>query len=111
MLSNGNDSRLMVSSTVDGRKFVHSSGQSTIDVCGKDTAYCSGVQSLEENEFRRVSRCCLGERRKGFDDDVGVTDDLACRVELLRCGEVVRVSVNEESSLHAGNIHRDSEVG
>lgn len=95
VLSNGHKGRLVVSSSVDGGELVHSSGQSSGNISSKLTIYCSSVETLEEGEFRGVSRCSLVEGTQCLDDNVRVTDDLSSRVQLLRCSEVVLLGIYE----------------
>lgn len=110
VLSDGNDERLVVSSGVDRRKLVHSSGQSFGDISSEDTVDSSSVKTLEESKDLRVGGCGLSDRVKLLDDDMGVTNDLSGRVQLLRCGEVVGVGVHESTGLHVVDGHADSEI-
>lgn len=75
----------MIRSSVDRRHLVNPSGETTRHVGRKLTVNGCIVQALEEGEFRRVIRSGLTERSERLDDDVGMPDNLALRIELLRC--------------------------
>jgi len=47
----------------------------------------------------------LVQRRERLDHDVRVTLDLALCIQLLGCGKVVLLRIDEETSLHALNRH------
>ena len=60
VLRNGNEERLMVSSSVDRREFV-SAGRKTVGNIGaKDAILSRAVQAFEEHEFRGVGDSGLG---------------------------------------------------
>lgn len=60
-----------------------------------------GIDTLEEGERLRICEGGAGERGDGFDDDVGVANDLALSVERLRVGEVGLRGVGEDAELHS----------
>lgn len=99
----------MVGGRVDGRQLVETGGETTSDVSGEHTA-CSGcVQTLEEGELLGIGDGGLINGGELLDDDVGMALDLTLAVEDLRGGEVIFLGIDEESSLHVLNGHRDGE--
>lgn len=83
-----------------GRKTLRDGG-------GEHTIIGSGIQSQEESKLGRVGGCRLGHRRQLLDNDVGVSNNLALRVQLLGRREVVALRVHEVPSLHVDDVHRD----
>lgn len=69
------------------------------------------VDALEEGELEGVERLGGLERRKRFDDEVGVSDQDSCTVDLLRGGIVVRLSIDKVAGLHIQQLHLDGEWG
>lgn len=108
-MSDGDKDRLMVSSSVDGRNFVEAGGKTTGNISSQNAVDSSSVQTLEESEFSRVCRCRLGEGIELLDDYVGVTNNLALGVQLLRSSEIILLSVDEVASFEVGHSHRDGE--
>ena len=109
MLSDGDEGRLMVGSSVDGREFVDTSGETSCDISGENAVLCSAVKTLEESEFSGISWGGLVDGAELLHNDVRVTDDLTLSVQLLRCGEVVGFCVHEVTSLHVLDRHGDGE--
>ena len=111
MLSDGDESRLMVSSGVDGSETVDTSGETVSNISSQDTVSGLVVQTLEEGETSGVGGVGLGQGLQLLNNDVRVTLDITSTVNLLRSSEVVLLSVGEESSLEVVDGHRDGERG
>ena len=109
MLSDGDESRLMVSSGVDAGDAVEPFIETACDIGGEDPSLCSPVQALEKVESCGIGRRSLVERGKLLNDDVRVALDVARAVDLLGCREVVLVGVHEEASVEMRDRHRDRE--
>ena len=99
----------MVGGSIDRRDLVDTSRQTGGDISSEDAVHGGCVQALEEGEFTWVGWCRLGERLELFNDDVGVALDLALRVQLLGCREVVLLSVHKVSSLETSDGNGDGE--
>lgn len=109
MLSDGSDNRLMVSSCIDGRELIKACGKTVGDISSELTAHSGSIQALEESELFRIGGSGLVERSELFDNDVRVTFDLTLSVELLGCGKVVLLRIDEETGLHVLDLHLDRE--
>ena len=109
MLSDGDESRLMVSSGVDRSETVDTSGETVGNISSQDTVSGLVVQTLEEGETSGVGGVGLGQGLQLLNNDVRVTLDIASTVNLLGSSEVVLLGVGEESSLEVGDGHRDGE--
>lgn len=109
MLSNRRKNRLVVAGRVNGRQSVDTCGKTSSNLSGKDASLSGRVKTLEESELVGIVGCSLSQRIKFLDDNVRVTNNLALSIELLRCGEVVRFSVDEITSLHVLDVHGDGE--
>ena len=109
MLSDSDESRLMVSSGVDGSETVDTSGETVSNISSQDTVSGLVVQTLEEGETSGVGGVGLGQGLQLLNNDVRVTLDITGTVNLLRSSEVVLLSVGEESGLEVVDGHRDGE--
>jgi len=109
MLSDGGDNRLMVRRCIDGRELIKACGKTVGDISSEFTARGGGIQALEESKLFRIGGSGLVERGELLDDDVRVTLDLTLCVELLGCGKVVLLRVDEETGLHVLDLHCDRE--
>ena len=70
----------MVSSGVNRREAVDTSGETVRDVSGNNAVLRGAVNALEESEAGRVGRSGLVERSQLLDDNVRVADDIALTV-------------------------------
>jgi len=109
MLSDGGDNRLMIRSCIDGRELIKACGKTVGDISSEFTAHSGGIQALEESERFGIGGSGLVERGELLDNDMRVTLDLTLCVELLGCGKVVLLCVDEETSLHVLDLHLDRE--
>jgi hypothetical protein len=109
VLSDSDESRLVVSSGVDGRYLVGTSGETTSNISGKDATLGGGVQALEEREDVGVGDVSGLESIDFLDNDVGVTDEGTGVVDLLRGSIVVLLSVDEITRDQVVDLHLDSE--
>lgn len=99
MLSNGNESGLVVGGSDDGGHAVHTSGKAIGDISREDATLSNTVDTLEEIELGRVERGGLVQSSHLLDDDVLVTNDvLRGGVDLLGSGVVGRLGVGEVAS-------------
>lgn len=105
MLSDGGDNRLMVRRCIDGRELIKACGKTVGDISSEFTAHSGGIQALEESELFGIGGRGLVERSELLDNDVRVTLDLTLCVELLGCGKVVLLRVDEETGLHVLDLH------
>ena len=110
VLSDRDERRLVVRSSVDRGETVSTSRETTADNDAEHTALGDVVQALEEHELSGVRGRRRVERRDGVDDDVGVALDIALRVHDLGRGEVVLVRVREVARLEVADRHLDREV-
>lgn len=101
----------MISSGVDGRKLVGTSGETVCDISSQLSSGSFRIQSLEECKLLGIGRGRLIERGKLFNNNMRMALDLTLRVQELRSGKVVRRSVDEEASLHVLNLHFNGEQG
>lgn len=108
----GTEQRLtsMVRTGVDRRNLIRPSRKSTRNHRRQNAVLRGLVQTLEEREHRRVRHGCGTETRELLDDDVGVSDDEPLAVELLRCGVVVGVGVDEEAGVEVLDGELDGEI-
>lgn len=111
MLRNSDESRLMVSSSVDGGKTVNTSGETVSNISSQNTVRGLVVQTLEEGETSGVGGSGLVKSLKLLNNDVRVTLDITGTVDLLRSSKVVLGGVGEETSLEVSDGHRDGERG
>lgn len=111
VLSNSDESGLVVGSGVDRRETVSTSRETFSDIGSQDTTLSSSVETLEEGELRGVGGLSLSEGLQGIDDDVRVADDVTRAIDLLRSREVVGVRVDKVTSLKVLDRHRDRERG
>lgn len=109
MLSDGNESRLVVGSSVDGCKPVCTSGETASNISREDTVLCRVVQALEERERAGGRGRGVSHGAECLNDDVRVALDVATATNLLRRGEVVLLSVDEEAGVEVGDRHLDGE--
>ncbi len=101
----------MVRRRVNSSNAVSASGDTTCDGDGELVAVREGVvQTLEERELRVVEGSGGRKGRKRLDDDVRVTNDVACRVDRLRGREVVGLRVHERTRLELVDRDGDREV-
>lgn len=102
----------MVGRTSHGAHTVVTSGQTTSDRRRESTlAVTSVIDALEESELGRVwRRGGVGRVAHVLDGDVGMSDDIATRAELLGRGIVRAVGVGEGTQLHVGDLDSHVEV-
>lgn len=104
--------RLVVGRTSHRADTVVTGGQTTSDGGRKLALAISGiVDTLEESKLGGVWWC--GGRQgvtQILNDNVGVTDDLALAIKLLRGGVVSAVRVGEGSELHVCHLHGNIKV-
>lgn len=88
------------------------SGKTTSDISGQETlSVTSVVDTLEEGELGWVRRSGGVERvTQILNSDVGVSDNLALAVELLRSSVVGGIGVGESTSLQILSLNSDCEV-
>jgi hypothetical protein len=99
----------MVSGGVDGEETVGASWETGGNIGGEDTTCRSSVQTLEELELRGIWGGGVEDTVDSLDDDVGMSLNDTLAVQLLWCGEVVGVGVNEEAGLEVLDGHLDGE--
>lgn len=101
----------MIAGTVHGAHSVGASGQPVINGCSEQAVAIAGViDALEKGKLGRVER--VGRRHGAahvLDDDVGVADDVAAAVEVLRRGVVGCLRVGEGAGFQVGCLHFDVE--
>jgi len=110
VLGNGDDHRLVSRRRHDSSHSVGTSGETGSD--GDDDVairVLSTVDTLEERKLHRVGYRGRVDRRDRFDNDVGVPDDLALRVEGLRVGIVGLRRVREGTKLDVLNTEGNVE--
>ena len=105
MLSDGGDNRLMVGRCIDGRELIKACGKTVGDIGSEFTAHSGGIQTLEESKLFGIGGSGLVERSELLDNDMRVALDLTLCVELLGCGKVVLLRVDEETGLHVLDLH------
>ena len=99
MLSNGNESRLVVGSSDDGGHAVHTRGKTIGDISSKDATLSNTVDTLEEIELGRIEGGGLVQSSHLLNDNVLVSDDvLRGSIDLLRSRVVGRCGVGEVTS-------------
>jgi hypothetical protein len=99
----------MVGRRIDRRESVYTRRKTCRDVGGKLATDGSGVEPFEECEHAWVGGLGLLERCDFLDHDMRVTLNLSLSVEYLGSGEVVLLSVDEESGLHVLDVHLNGE--
>lgn len=100
MLRDRSQHRLVVRCCVNRRELVHARGEPTSYHCLEHSVRTRGaVQPLKERKHRGVRHRRRRHRRDLLDDDVRVPDDDTLRVQLLRCGEVILLCVDEVTCL------------
>lgn len=109
MLSNSNQARLVISSSINGRKSINSRWQSTRDISSQDTS--SIVEPLEESKLGRVGRVSLIEGRETLNDDMGMPLNIACIVHDLRSSIIVLLRIGEVTSFEMLEGDLDGKVG
>jgi hypothetical protein len=110
MLSDGDNDWLMVGSSVYRRESVYTRWKTIGNVGSEHATVGSGVETFEECEHAWVGGCGLLQGCDFLDHDVRVALNLTLRVEYLRGGKVVLLSVNEESGLHVLDVHLNGEL-
>ena len=110
MLSNGNDSGLVIRRRVNRSHAVNTSGK-TIGNSNLHIALRVGrsVDTLEERELGRVGGRGLRKRGDLLDNDVRVTNDVAVVADLLRCRVVVALCIDEVAHLQVLDGHNNRE--
>ena len=103
----------MVGGTRHGADAVVASGKTAVNDCLKVTLAVSGiVDTLEEGKLLGIKRLLGVEAvARVLDGDVGVADDLALAIELLRGTVVCAGGVGEGTKLHVLELDLDVESG
>lgn len=110
MLRDRNKTRLVVRRGVDGREPVRALWKAIRDLNGHGAVRAGpGVDALEEGKGLRVQDLGGLEGIDRLDDKVGVADDVALAVDLLRGGIVVLLRVHEVARLEVADRHLDRE--
>ena len=112
-LSDRHQDRLVVGGTRHGADAVVASGKTAVNDCLKVTLAVSGiVDTLEEGKLLGIKRLLGVEAvARVLDGDVGVADDLALAIELLRGTVVCAGGVGEGTKLHVLELDLDVESG
>jgi len=110
VLSNSDESRLMVGGGVDGSSTVNTSGEATSDGSGKNSVYSRIVQTLEERELGRVRNGSGGEGINLLNHDMRMRNEDALSINLRRGSEVVGRGVDEVAGLHVSDGDIDGKV-
>ena len=84
MLSDGRNGRSVIRIGINGRKTIVASWQTSRNVCGQLTINGSGINPLEERKRGRVQNRRIIKRAHLLNDEMGMTDEDALTVELLR---------------------------
>lgn len=100
MLRDSTNSGSVVRAGVDGRHSVDSRREAGRNISTEDATDSRSVQPLEEREGERVEDLRRCKRLDLLNHNVGVRNQDALRVELLRCREVVLLGIREVSSIH-----------
>lgn len=101
----------MVRGGVDGREPVGARWETVGHIDGNGTVLGGGcVDALEEREGRGVQDVRRRERIDGLYDEMGVADDVALGVHLLRRRIIVCVRVDKVARLEVLDRHLDREL-
>ncbi len=109
VLSNSDESRLVVGSGVNRRKTIGTSRETLGNIGSQNTTLSSSVKTLEVDKLGGVGRSGLRERLDGVDSNVRVADDITRAIHLLRSSEIVGVRVHEVTRLEVLDLHRNGE--
>ena len=101
----------MVSCRVDTGDTINTSRETLCDVNCEESVDGWGVDTFEECELGGVKDGGVGKACNLFNNEMRVTNDVALGIELLWCGEVVGVRVDEVTSLKVRDSHGNIEGG
>jgi hypothetical protein len=111
MLSDSDKDRLVIGSGIDRGQLINTSRKTVRYIDTKHAIDSGIIHTLEECEFIGVGQGRLVNGTELFNDNMGVTDNLALRIKVLRGGIIVAVGINEVPGLYILNPHLDRESG
>ncbi len=110
VLGDTNQSRLVVSGGIDGTHSVNTSRKTIGNISRQDTIDGSVVETLEEGKVLGVGDSRRCQAVDLLNNNVRMSLKNATAIGERGCGEVVLLSVDEETSLEVVDLHLDREL-